>query len=165
MDLEGSESRVTQVAGDHVERTVVQPPWPWLPTEDGAIRRESVLSVHVERHDGSVRDGAETVWRVFVRTSHGGVPVLLRPTFPEPGLLRWWMDRVFPGACFEILPPDAVVGPGGENSENLRPLSVPPGIGSRVATQIRQIGEGLMGGDAYTPPQGYRPPPGTHVAI
>ena len=149
----------------------VSVPWTWLPTVDGALRRSEVLSVHIERQDGNFKNQATSMWTVHVRTSIEAEPIRLRPVFFDGAELRWWMDRVFPGACFEILPPDLVP----DETEHVEPEGVllatrwvgtpVPGPGGRLGSQLRGIGDGMIRGDSYVPPQGYRPPPGVHVAI
>lgn len=136
---------------------VASPPraWSWLPTLDGALRRDAVWSVSVERFDGEFEDGNH-LWAVEVKTAPDAEPVRLRPNFFDADELSWFVDQVFPGAAFSLLPPDALAeasGTGGPDKK--RKLS-----GRDAATIIRTIGEGLGRGDAYVPDQGYRPPPG-----
>lgn len=147
-------------------------PWTWLPTSSGAVRRSLVLSMYVERQDGEFEEGATSIWFVHVHTAVDEEPIRLRPVFYDASELRWWVDQVFPGACFGLLPPDVASETEAEvsapNEAFLAARWVPdagPGPGGRLAAQIRAIGEGMYGGDAYTPPQGYRPPPGVHIPI
>lgn len=134
--------------------------WSWLPTINGAIRRDSVISMAVESIEGAFKDGATTMWRVSVRTTFNDEPVTLRPQFFDPLELVQWVDQVFLGACFTLLPPDDIEKKLRATDDEGAPEAVrnilPPGRGSTTATIIRTIGEGLGGGDSYEPFTGIR---------
>jgi len=124
-----------------------------------------VTSFRVERTDGDFKGGHKAMWHVFVTTLGLDEPVRLRPSFFEAVELCWFVDQVFPGSAFTLMPPD-VVSDGPDTLPESQLDARPRFIDSKqLADIIRSIGEGMGGGDAYVPPQGYRPPPGTHVAI
>lgn len=139
--------------------------WSWLPTLEGALRREEVTSFTVKRIDGDFKGGHKSLWSIYVITAAHDEPVRLRPHFFDPVELCIWVDRVFPGSAFELLPPSVITdapqlkaASEGQETRNLF-------AGGKPSDAIRIIGDGLAGGNDYEPPQGYHPPPGTHVAI
>jgi hypothetical protein len=129
--------------------------WGWLPTANGAIRRDSVTSMRIERVDGQFQGGATSSWTIVVTTTASSDEISLRPLFLDPIGLATFVDLAFPGAAFELLPPSdiAAVLPQEEGDEGMRFLS---DRGAHLADIIRSIGEGLGGGDAYEPFGGQR---------
>lgn len=137
--------------------------WTWFPTADGAVARSAVLSFSLERIDGEFKGGHASQWTVTLHGPELGDGVVLRPRFHDPHELCAWIDLVFPGASFALLPPGVVaespdwVPPADPLPEGVRAVGQ---FGSGTADAIREIGDGLAGGNAYEPDQGYRPPPG-----
>ena len=135
------------------------PAWTWLPTSNGALHRSRVIALVVERVDGAFKEGATSMWTLYVRTIDEAEAVPLRPHFVDAAELCAWVDRVFPGAAFTLLPPAVVAEAASyappEAGDDLRLA-----FGSKATDAIRVIGNGLAGGNSYEPDQGYRPPPG-----
>jgi hypothetical protein len=132
--------------------------WTWFPTPAGAVRRDRVRDISLERVDGDFEGGHTSMW--FVRLHGEGLAddERLRPTFFDADELCRWIDEVFPGAAFALLPPSVVTDAPGwapPAEPEVRFLG-----GHRLSDAIRTIGDGLAGGNAYEPDQGYRPPPG-----
>lgn len=145
--------------------------WLWFPTHKGGVRRAQVESFVVERVDGDFKDGARSMWSIRLLGPTLEEGVMLRPRFTDPLELCQWIDRVFPGASFELLPPPVITESPDWVSTAAEREGAPEGIrgitafGHRPSDAIREIGDGLSGGNAYEPPQGYKPPPGVVVAI
>lgn len=57
------------------------PGWPWLPTMDGALKRDLVTGFTVERQEGTFKGGANSVWLIKVKTAANEDGISLRPTF------------------------------------------------------------------------------------
>lgn len=145
--------------------------WLWFPTHEGGVRRTAVESFAVERVDGEFRGGAHSMWTIRLLGATLGDGVMLRPTFDNPVEVCQWVDRVFPGSSFELLPPRVItdspdwVSPSVEGKLGPEASRAVGPFGHRISDAIREIGDGLSGGNAYEPPQGYIPPPGVVVAI
>ena len=137
----------------------------WLPTHDGAIHRGTVTRFHVERVDGGFTGGAKSAWTIHVSTTSTPEPVALRLLFTDIDLLCEFVDTVFPGAAFTVLPPGVVTDspdhrPADHTGPGVRFAVSGGGTGANVAGAIRAILGQLGGGNAYEPDQGYHPPPG-----
>lgn len=133
--------------------------WPWLPISDGALRRDLVNSVRLERTDGDFKGGYKSMWTIVVTTALHGDGLPLRPVFFDAVELCKWVDLVFPGAAFGLLPP-RVVTDSPESAATFEGEGKRYAYGSKITDAIRTIGDGLAGGNQYEPAQGYRPPPG-----
>lgn len=124
----------------------------FLPTINGAIRRDLVTSVRFERIEGDFKGGATNSWRVVVTVEGVEDPVSLRPLFFDPSEFARFVDQAFPGAYFALLPPLDLEGHLG--------ASVPEGAraagGTGTADAIRTVGDGLAGGNPYEPFQDTR---------
>lgn len=125
----------------------------WLPTMDGgALRRSTVTSFRVERLDGEFKSGSKSSWTIRVQTAQSDDPVSLRPIFLSAAELCEFVDAVFPGAVFTLLPPNAVT-----ESPDWEPPTAPEGVrqlgptATQAAAAINQIIEAALAGDAYTP--------------
>lgn len=135
--------------------------WAWLPTSGGAVHRDTVTSFDVERTDGDFKGGSRSMWLVRVFVAYAEEPTTLRLQFFDASELCDWVDKVFSGAAFTLIPPAVVT----ESPDWVEPEAPPQGAralfyGGSIKDAIREVGDGLAGGDSYTPPQGYRPPPG-----
>lgn len=134
--------------------------WTWFPTPEGGVRREDVRSFSLERVDGDFKDGRTSRWTIQLHGASLDEGVRLRPVFFDPAELCEWIDQVFPGAAFTALPPSVITdAPGWSAPEPVAVRAAGP-FGHGTTDAIRVIGNGLMGGNAYEPDQGYRPPPG-----
>jgi hypothetical protein len=120
--------------------------WAWLPTLNGALRRELVTAVTVQRIDGDFKGGYKAMWTLHVNVSSQTELVELRPHFFEASELTSWIDRVFPGASFGLLAPK-VISEGPQRSVPVEDTQVMYVSGATIANAIREIGEGLAGGD------------------
>lgn len=119
------------------------------------------MSLSVERSDGDFEDGHKSIFFLHVRTAPDAEPVTLRPYFFDIQELNAWVDKVFPGASFGLLPPKVLTA---TQSSPARPLGDGPwGTGTGVSGAIRVIGDGMASGNEYEPPHG-PPPPGGPVA-
>lgn len=124
----------------------------FLPTIDGAIRRDLVTSVRIERIDGDFKGGATSSWRVVVTAEGADDPISLRPLFFNPSEFARFVDQAFPGAYFALLPPLELEG----HLETSVPESARAAGGTGTADAIRTVGDGLAGGNAYEPFQDTR---------
>lgn len=143
--------------------------WLWFPTNKGGVRRSEVTSFEVERTDGEFKGGHRSSFTIRLFGPNLGDGVTMRPLFFGPQQLCEWVDMVFPGAAFSLLPPPVVLeAPDWEAPEQ---PALAAGVravghfGHGPADAIRVIGGGLAGGNSYEPAQGYHPPPGVTVAI
>jgi hypothetical protein len=140
-------------------------PWSWLPISDGALRRDLVTSFAVKRIDGPFKEGHTSLWTIEVTTAVHDEPVALRLQFFDHRELCDWVDQVFPGAVFSLLPPRIV-----EESESFQLQDAPQGESVRgldaksLAQVLRDIGNGMAGGAAYEPLHGNPPPGGPHAS-
>lgn len=125
-------------------------PLSWLPTMDGGgLLRASVRSFAVTRVDGEFQDGSKSSWTVQVNTTWSDEPVTLRPIFLNAADLCEFVDAVFPGAVYRLLPPDVVTeSPDWKlqaDQRNFGPTA------RQAAAAIKYIIETALSGDAYTP--------------
>lgn len=155
------------MADEDAEVPTTRGVWPWFPTNQGGVRRSEVTSFEVERTDGDFKGGHKSAFTIRLVGPNLGEDVKLRPMFFGPQELCEWVDMVFPGASFTLMPPSVVT----EAPDWVEPEvpAAPEGVrfatGNQVAGAIRTIGDGLAGGNSYEPNQGYHPPPGVTVAI
>lgn len=150
----------TSDANDESVETTMERPIPryltFLPTHNGGVRRDLVQSFEIETIDGSFKGGATAAWIIRMVVDGVSEPINLRPVFLDSELLIEFIDNVFPGASFDLLPPEGLRPEGAEVQEEpgVRRLGVAHGIA--VAGQIRDIGRGFGAGDAYEPFKGIR---------
>ena len=121
--------------------------WPWFPTHGGGVRRSEVTSFAVERVDGEFKGGHGQAFTVTLIGPNLGEDVKLRPMFFDPQELCTWVDMVFPGAAFTLLPP-AVVTEAPDWVEPAAPEGVRFAFGHKPADAIRTIGDGLASGNS-----------------
>jgi hypothetical protein len=158
--MAGSQPDSDTAAGNGPSR-----PASWLPTHDGAVHRSTVTAFSVQRVDGDFKNEARSQWMIQVSTSQSPEPVDLRLAFYDVGDLCEFVDGVFPGAVFKLQPPRVVTESPEWGDRKDEPRYAQSRSGT-IATAIREILEGMGGGDAYVPDQGKRPPPGADpVAI
>ncbi|MEO6501052.1 MAG: hypothetical protein ABIQ09_03990 [Jatrophihabitantaceae bacterium] len=134
--------------------------WTWFPTPGGGVRREDVSSFSLERTDGDFKGGWTSMWTIQLHGPAIGEGVRLRPVFFDPAEVCGWVDNVFPGAAFTLLPPPVITEAPGWSAPEPAAVRAVGAFGHGSADAIRTIGDGLSGGNAYEPDQGYRPPPG-----
>jgi hypothetical protein len=124
----------------------------WLPTaEGGGVRRATVHSFTVARVDGKFQGGSRSSWTITVHTTARDEPVPLRPVFLDAEQLCAFVDAVFPGAAYALLPPAVVTDSPDWDAAALAQARALGPTATQAAAAIKMIIEGALGGDTYTP--------------